>query len=379
MIPAWVVMSAFVLPFPWLAIQAARRMRALPALPPQGLASLEASGPEAPTDPEDHGPGAFGSGISILIPARNEAHNLAALLPSLGALHFPAPYEIIVIDDGSSDGTAQIAAEFDARLVTISELPAGWLGKPHACHLGAQAASFDWLLFTDADTRHHPDGPARAVQYSVDHGLDGLSLFLNENNAGLAEKLAMTAAFAGLFAGMAPGRPLLNGQYILLRREAYHRSGGFEAVRSEKLEDLALAHRLAACGLQVPTIWGSGAAEVRMYGGFQHLWHGLTRLGAGSLKWAGPGGWLTALFITGALTPVLLVPVALFGLAPAGWVLLTWVLVCVFFLPLARRAGSPALALGMPFGALLVQLAASWGLVSIWLGRGVRWKERLVR
>ncbi len=362
MIPVWALVASFVLPFAPLSLLGWRRLRSLPTLPAPVQAETGFSLPP----------------ISIIIPARDEAHNLRILLPSLQALRYPAPYEIIVIDDNSSDRTAQVATEFGARLLPAGNLPAGWLGKPRACHLGAHAAAHDWLLFTDADTRHHPDGPARALRYALANGLDGLSLFLEQRDTGLAEKLALTAAFAGLFAGHAAGRPLLNGQYILLHREAYFRSGGFAAVRSEKLEDLALAHRLAACGLRAPTIWAARAAEVRMYAGLPHLWQGLTRLGAGSLKWAGRGGWLTALFITGGLTPVLLLSLALFGQAPLGWVLLSWLVVCASFLPWARRAGSAALALGLPFGALLVQLAASWGLVRTRFGAGVRWKARLV-
>jgi cellulose synthase/poly-beta-1,6-N-acetylglucosamine synthase-like glycosyltransferase len=368
----WGLMTLFVLPLPFLAARAARCLRDLPEL---GMFSPRMSGPGSSPGPDW---GTFSPPISIIIPARNEASNLGYLLPSLQALRYPGPFEVIVVDDNSSDRTAEVAREHGAILIPAPPLTPGWLGKPLACHTGAQSARFDWLLFTDADTLHHPDGPVRAVRYAQENDLDGLSLFLDERTYGLADKLAMTAAFAGLFAGLSPGRPLLNGQYILIRKEAYFRSGGFEAVRSETLEDLALAHRLAACGLRVPTIWSAGAAEVSMYTSFAHLWHGLSRLGSGSLKWSGPGGWLTALFITGTLTPILLLLLALLGLAPLALVLACWLVVCLSLWPWTRRSGSPAMVLGLPFGALLVQMAACWGLVSTWLGRGVRWKERLV-
>ncbi len=119
--------------------------------------------------------------------------------------------------------------------------------------------------------------------------LDGLSLFLDQECRDLAQRLALSTAFAGLFAGLPRGATLLNGQYILLRRDVYEMSGGFSAVRGEMLEDVALGHLLRSRGGRVPMMHGYDVARVRMYRSSGQMWHGLTRLGAGSLRWEGPG------------------------------------------------------------------------------------------
>jgi chlorobactene glucosyltransferase len=326
--------------------------------------------------------GDFGSldlpSLSIIIPARNEAGNLARLLPSLHAVQYPGECEILVIDDNSTDGTAEAAGRLGACVHPAGALPAGWLGKPHACQRGAERARGAWLLFTDADTEHMPHSAAAAVGYAVANNLDGLSLLPAQHTFGIADRLALMAAFAGLFAGMRRGQPLINGQYLLIRRDAYFESGGFAAVRAEPLEDLAFAHSLARQGYRLPALHGAHACAVQMYRDTRHLWHGLTRLGAGSLQWAGAGGWLTALFITGALLPVLFAAAGLLGWIAPLWVLFAWALVVPFFIPWARRAGAWGWALLAPLGALLVQAASVWGLARGLMGRGILWKGRLV-
>ncbi len=342
-----------------LSLRADRAFRALPTLP-------------AAADPPRSLPS-----LSIIIPARNEAQHLPALLASLEAAAYPGPCEIVVVDDHSTDGTGEMAARMGARVVQPPSLPAGLLGKPHACHYGALAARGNWLLFTDADTRHAPDGPAQAVAYAVSHGLDGLSLFPRQEYRGLLDRLALLAAFAALFAGQSSAQPLLNGQYILLRREVYTASGGFAHVWREPLEDLALGHHLDGLGYRVPALHGEGAASVQMYQDVGHLWHGMTRLGSGSLRWTG-GVLSTVLFITALLTPLHVgVYVARRRLSPA-WLLATWTVVTLSLLPWARRFGGRRYALLAPLGALLVQAAGSWGLLSRLFGRGLRWKDRRV-
>ena len=169
----------------------------------------------------------------------------------------------------------------------------------------------------------------------------------------------------------------MNGQYILLRRESYFQSGGFAAVRGEPLEDLALAHLLKKTGFRVPLVRGETVGRVRMYDDLRHVWHGMTRLGAGSLKWSGIGALWTALYITGALIPILAIPAGLSGM-PWGGVIGLWALAIVLLLPWARRFGAWYLAFVAPFGALFVQLAAVSGLAGKMLGRGVRWKGRII-
>lgn len=328
--------------------------------------------------------------LSIIVPARNEAGNLRSLLPSLNALNYPGFTEIIVVDDGSSDETASVAAELGARVLRLDHVPSRWLGKPHACHQGALVATGDWLLFTDADTIHSPWSAGAAVRYAIDSGSDGLSLFLQPSPHDTAERLALMTAFAGLFAGWprgrsdADGRPapdgagMLNGQYILLSRQAYFGTGGFEAVAGQSLEDLALGRVLTGKGYRTPILHGGGAAVVRMYTDDRTMWQGLSRLGSGSLRWSGTGSLATMLFVTALMSPLIAGAGVVSGRLRLWWLPLTWTASAVSMLPWARRSGSAAWALLAPVAAFLVQAAAVWGLINRLSGRGLHWKGRRV-
>jgi len=316
--------------------------------------------------------------LSIIVPARNEAVNLTHLLPTLMALIYDGPYEVIVVDDNSTDATAQVAAECGAQVISLHELPPGWRGKPHACHCGAQAARGEWLLFVDADTLHAPDGPARAVQRAFDAGLDWLSLLPPGRYFGYADRLGLTAAFAGLFAMGAPTAGMLNGQFILLRRDVYDESGGFAAVRAEALEDVALGHRLAAQGYDAPMVHGGGAMQVSMYTDVRQMWHGLTRLGQGALRWWGLRALLTAGFITALVSPLIALSGSALGYLPWTWTAGAWAIAAVSMIPWSRRAGHITDALFSPLGGLMILSASLWGLISRALGIGIQWKGRRV-
>ena len=333
----------------------------------QTMPRLDASAPAGPLP-----------SLSIIIPARNEANNLSRLLTSLRQLRYPGPLEIIVVDDGSSDRTGQIAAAHGAQVVRIEHLPDGWKGKPHACHQGAQKATGEWLLFTDADTWHQPDSAARAVDYAAQRQLDGLSLFLKQESKAWIDRLALTAAYAGLFAGTRPQDSLLNGQYVLLQRDVYWESGGFEAVRAEALEDVALGNRLRRQGYRVPILVGEDAAAVRMYDNTRQLWNGMNRLSADSLRWGGLRAVWTALFVTALMTPFVALLSVVTGKLDRRWLPATWAAATIPMIPWASRFGSMLWAAAIPIGALFVQAAALWGILNRLAGRGIRWKGRRV-
>lgn len=317
--------------------------------------------------------------LSIIVPARNEEQNLQRLLPSLNALRYPGDVEVIVVDDHSADQTAAIAQSYGATVITLNgDPPNGWKGKPNACHQGAAIANGDWLLFTDADTWHDPDSAASAICHAMENQLDGLSLFLKQETRGILDAAALQTAFAGLFTGWKTGQPVLNGQYILLRRDVYENSGGFASVRGEMLEDVALGHYLTKLSYRVPILHGDAAGSVAMYPDLTHLWRGMTRLSAGSMRWAGTGSILTALFITGAASPLVVLSMAATGRVRWRWFFLSWTLVFLPFLEWGRRFGSVALACYAPIGALFVQAAAFWGFARRLLGRGIKWKDRRV-
>ena len=166
------------------------------------------------------------------------------------------PREIIVVDDGSTDRTAEVARELGATVIASQPLPDGWRGKTWACHQGAQAATGDLLLFLDADTWFEPDGLARilsgypAARSRSDRTTrcgkpyEDLSLFFNFN---------MTV-------GTVPGG--LFGQMLLVDRESYRRVGGHETVKGRILENFLLAGQFRAAGIPVRSVTGPGRVFV---------------------------------------------------------------------------------------------------------------------
>lgn len=339
-----------------LAYRAERRFQALPTLP--------SNPPQGPLP-----------SLSIIIPARNEEANLPPLLDSLCRLRYDGELEIIVVDDGSTDATAAIARRYPVRLLQNDHLPPGWTGKTYACHYAAGAASGDWLLFVDADTRHHPDGAALAVAHACTQKLDGLSLFLPNVTSGAADRLALMVAYAAFFAANTSYHAALNGQYILLRRDAYSGSGGFRAVRRHVTEDLALGRLLQRRGYRVPIMRGDAAGAVRMYDNAPQLWLGLSRFAVASLRWTGLNGLQAVLLVILLAAPLemLLVSFVKGGVRPA---LFSWLAAAVAVHPWASRFGGRAWALFAPIGAMQVQLSSLWGIIRRLRGHGVRWKGR---
>lgn len=253
--------------------------------------------------------------VSIIVPARNEAHNLPALLASLRALD-PPPAEVVVVDDHSTDGTGELARAAGATVVTPPPLPPGWLGKPWACHAGAQAATGELLLFTDADTVHAPDSLARAVGRLRTAGADLLSVTPTHVVVAAWEKLQGVFQLLLLLA-CAAGDPRARGerrwsigQYLLFTRAAYDRLGGHPAVRHRVAEDLAFARMVAEAGGRYELLVGEGVMRVRMYpeglGGFWRGWRrnvreGMAASGAGGvLEMVAVIGWLLGVPLWGA-------------------------------------------------------------------------------
>jgi 4,4'-diaponeurosporenoate glycosyltransferase len=210
--------------------------------------------------------------VSVIVPARDERHNLDRLLTSLNALS-PAPREIIVVDDHSSDGSAELAASYGARVVRPEPLPHGLVGKSWACAAGARVAQGRALLFTDADTEHAPDSLARALSVLAQPGVGLVSVAPTHRLVQLWEQLQGAFHLLLLIATRAGAQSLSRdtrrrfaiGQYLLMRRDVYDLVGGHLSVADQLSEDLALAQRVAAFGSEVRVVFARDLYRVRMY------------------------------------------------------------------------------------------------------------------
>ena len=223
--------------------------------------------------------------VSIIVPARNEEASLGDCLQSL-LTQAGVRYEIIVVDDGSTDRTRAIAESCsNVRVISPGLLPKGWTGKNNAVVAGAAIARGEWLLFTDADTVHLPGSLARALAEAKEHGVDMLSYSPEQIAGSFAEKAVMPMVFAELAAEYPPARVrdesseivAANGQYLLVRRARYELAGGHAAVAREILEDVALAKTFRRAGLRVYFRYGGDAVCTRMYRNWGQLREGWTK------------------------------------------------------------------------------------------------------
>ena len=223
--------------------------------------------------------------ISVIIPARNEEENLAACLASL-TTQTGVDFEIIVVNDQSTDRTPEIARSFPTvRLIEAGPVPAGWTGKNNAVATGARAAHGSWLLFTDADTVHLPGSLSRALEEAKENKADLLSYSPRQIAVTFWEMAVLPVVFAELGRQYPlnkvsdPASPIAaaNGQYLLIRREVYEAVGGHAAVASSILEDVALASAVKSSGYKIRFRYAADAVCTRMYRNFRQLREGWTK------------------------------------------------------------------------------------------------------
>lgn len=211
-----------------------------------------------------------GPRVSILIPARDEAHNLPRTLPGVLA---QGAFEVLVLDDGSRDGTADVARRLGARVLTGEPRPDGWNGKPWACQQLLRAARGEVLVFTDADVDWHAGALGGLLSELTRSGADLLSIQPRQANAGLGARLLTPLVDAAVLSYFPfpltrlrhPMTSIANGQVMAFRRAALSRVGGYAPVRAEVLEDTRLAQHLGAQGFLVSTALGRACIGVRMY------------------------------------------------------------------------------------------------------------------
>ncbi len=223
--------------------------------------------------------------VSIIVPARNEEACLDACLRSL-VEQTGVAFEIVVVDDGSTDRTREISESIaGVRVVDAGPLPAGWSGKNNALTAGVRQATSEWLLFTDADTVHRAGSLAKAVAEAQAQGVALLSYSPEQEVHGFWERAVMPVIFAELAGRYRPAEvsdpaspvAAANGQYILISREAYEAVGGHAAIAGDLIEDVALARAVKRSGRKIFFRFGGDAVRTRMYRSFGQMREGWTK------------------------------------------------------------------------------------------------------
>jgi 4,4'-diaponeurosporenoate glycosyltransferase len=324
--------------------------------------------------------------VSIVIPARNEARSLPTLLVSLRSVIA----EVLVVDDTSTDGTADIAREHGASVVSVTSMPPGWTGKAWACHEGAQAASGSILLFLDADTELTPGVLEGLLDLHGEYGgLVSVQPFHHAKKA--YEQLScyfnvMSLMGSGAYTHRPPQRPMAFGPCLMTTRTDYERVGGHAVVRDQILDDAQLAAAYDRAGLSVQCFVGGRALRMRMYpGGPRQLAEGWTKnIAAGashadSLSAAAAAGWVTAHFavVAGAVSAIVSAPLA-WG-SPLLWGL-GWIAVSVQLRFLFRRIGSFSWWTWAVFPISLAAFGVLFArsMVRTYIRRSVRWRGRSI-
>jgi chlorobactene glucosyltransferase len=231
-----------------------------------------------------------GPKISVLIPARNEENNIRQCLTSLLRQTY-TNYEIIVLDDLSTDSTYEIVAGMAAEHSNLSiikgeELPEGWYGKPHAMQQLSKHASGDFFLFTDADTIHSSESISWSITNMLHHKADILSGYPHHTTEGFGEDLVIpniyinTILFLPLWMVPTTHIPLFShaiGQYILFRRESFEAIGGYEVAAQKITEDVYMAKAMKRRGYKVQFLDAKRYCSCRMYDGFQRAANGISK------------------------------------------------------------------------------------------------------
>lgn len=332
--------------------------------------------------------------VSVIVPARNEAgRSLRTSIDSMigqGYLNM----EVVAVNDRSRDGTLEILKEMEGfyptrlRVVDGAELPAGWLGKPHALQQGFEQSSGRWVLATDADIHFSPIAVEAAVKYAEDSGLDALTLIPRIIVGSFWEKVFMPVF--GWFCLLAMPLHRVNdpkrseslgiGNFFLIRREVLKSLGGFTCIKNEVAEDLRLAAIIKGNGFSLRVETAPELLETRMYEGLREIWQGFTKNLFSGIGFSTVKGLLSVLSIIGiGFGPIFLsvfltiselyLFAFLFFLAYICQVILFWTII-------KSVNEEPLYSILTPLGFGLYAMILTNSMYKILSGRGVEWKGR---
>jgi hopene-associated glycosyltransferase HpnB len=336
-------------------------------------------------DPPVRGrPPGLPSAVTAIIPARNESAVVAQAIGSLAEQRYPGAFRIVLVDDDSADGTADIARQADpsGRLAVIraAPLPPGWTGKLWAVSQGIEHAGMpDYLLLTDADIVHPPDNLAALVA-RAESGYDLVSYMAKLKCDSLAER-ALIPAFVFFFFLLYPPAWIRDpkrktagaaGGCILIRREMLERIGGIAAIRGELIDDCALARAVKRAGGRVWLGLSEQTRSIRDYATFGEIGRMISRTAFTQLRYS---PLLLAGTILGlAFTYWLPVALTIAG-QPLG--ILAWLLMSICYWPALRFYGrSPLWAPLLPVIAAFYMGCTVHSAVQYWRGKGGSWKGR---
>ncbi|WP_245860701.1 glycosyltransferase [Candidatus Chloroploca asiatica] len=338
--------------------------------------------------------------VSILIPARNEERAIGRSVAGALAQDYPQ-FEVVVVDDGSTDGTAARLAELansKLRVLAGQPLPAGWVGKCNACQQLGETAHGEWLLYLDADTAPAPQLTSVLMRYATAKNLD-LVTVLPLLELGTFWERVILPPFLGMITTLYPFerfedpkvRPeqvFANGPCILIRREAYEAIGGHGAVRNEVLEDVQLAQALRRAGYRLGGGEGFDYLRVRMYNNGREVAEGLMKNAAAGYRSGGRrSGWIALRQFILALGPYWIMgsgaALLALGSDTLGWSIIalglgSFVASLLLWGWLYRRLYRLSGWYGLlwPLGMMSYLLIAGWGMWRVGSGRGVVWKGR---
>ncbi|MEU2554312.1 glycosyltransferase [Streptomyces sp. NPDC013313] len=347
--------------------------------------------------PPRRSPGAWPP-VCVVVPARDEAAVLPASLPSLLAQDYPGRAEIVLVDDGSTDGTGELARELSRRhgglpltVDSPGEPPAGWTGKLWAVRHGiglARARDPEYLLLTDADIAHAPDSLRELVAAARTGGFDVVSQMARLRVESLWERLVVPA-FVYFFAQLYPFRRIgrrgsrtaaAAGGCVLLRADTAVRAGIPDAIRHAVIDDVALARAVRRAGGHVWLGLAERVDSVRPYPRLHDLWRMVSRSAYAQLRHSPPLllGTVAGLALVYLVPPAAVVTGAVAG-STATWVAgaLAWAVMTGTYLPMLRYYQQPPwLAPLLPFTAFLYLLMTVDSAVQHYRGRGAAWKGR---